>query len=102
MTQEEYEKTQYYQHAVEAKNLTSSLTTGENVYLDIDDLAGGRKPYRGRYGRIIAVVYVKKDGKWRNVNAAVLREGFPEHVEITPFKSEFRPSKWLENGYPYA
>lgn len=102
MTQAEYEGTEYYQRAIESKALVRDLTQEKKLYLDIDDLAGDRDPYRGHYGRLIAVVYVKQDGNWTNVNAEVLQDGFPDHVGITAFESEFSPSNWLEESYPYA
>lgn len=101
MSQAEYEKTEYYTHALAAKNLVRSLTSGVKVYLDIDDLAGSGKPYRGTYNRLIAVVYVENDKEWININAKVLRQGFPEYVRITGFKSEFQPHSWLKDEYSY-
>lgn len=102
MTQAEYEETEYYAHALAAKNLVKSLTSGAKVYLDIDDLAGSDKPYRGAYDRLIAVVYVKNEKEWTNVNAKVLCQGPPKYAQITGFKSEFQPRSWLRDEYPYS
>ncbi|KXA92658.1 hypothetical protein AKJ64_02610 [candidate division MSBL1 archaeon SCGC-AAA259E17] len=102
MSQSEYEETDYYRHALYSKNLVEALLLEENkVYLDFDDLAGNWKPYRGKFGRLIAVVYAKPEEGWVNINAKVLRRGFPEHTLITSFKSEFEADRWLENDYPY-
>lgn len=102
MSQSEYEKTDYYRHALSSRDLVATLVPeGCKVYLDFDDLAGVRKPYRGVFGRLIAVVYARVEGRWINVNARVLRQGFPEHVTITSFKSEFQADSWMESDYPY-
>lgn len=87
----------------EATNFTDNLTpSGETVYLDIDDQAYGKGPYRGYYGRLIAVVYVKVNDQWVNVNAEALRWGQPlGYCEMTYYTSEFNPSTWLEEDYPY-
>lgn len=100
MSQTEYEETRYYKHAKSAKGLVKSLAPeGENVFLDFDDLAYGKEPYRGYYGRLLAVVYVKENGGWTNVNAEVLNQEYPEYIQLTTgFKSEFAPRSWLEKS----
>jgi len=74
------------------------------VFLDLDNLSSN--PYHDVNGRLLGVVYVKKDGKWVNVNAEVLRwglEAYPDHdwFKYRYFSSEFNPDVWLENDYPY-
>lgn len=102
MSQSEYEETDYYRHALSARNLIETLVpVGSKIYLDLDDLAGNWKPYRGRFGRLIAVVYAKVEEEWVNVNARALRQGFPEHARITSFRSEFHADYWMKNDYPY-
>lgn len=81
----------------EATNYTENFIVSaseDKVYLDIDDLASSESgPYRGKYGRLIAVVYVKIDGQWVNVNAKTLRWGKPKgYCEQITFESEFDPS----------
>lgn len=80
---------------------------GSQVYLDLDDYATGRGPYRDIYGRLLAVIYVKLGDSWINVNAEVLRWGmkaYPNHnwLKYTYFPSEFDPYEWLEETYPYV
>lgn len=106
-SQTEYEKTEYYSEALEAKKtLENIVSVGSTVYLDVDDLAYGSKPYRGSYGRIIAVVYRKLEGRWVNVNGRVLRDvnlsdrGNYSKVSYT-YVSEFNPFRWLSDKYPY-
>ena len=99
MTVAEYENSTYYQHAVEARELLKSYVEGYKLYIDFDDLAEGEgpqyEPYRGNYGRIIAAVYIKENNKWINLNAVILREYFPDYVDITGYSSEFEPRRWL-------
>lgn len=103
MSQSEYEETDYYHYASAAKELVRSLAPQDSkLYLDVDDLAGVENPYRGSYGRLIAVVYIENGGSWINVNAKVLHQGYPDHAWITGFKSEFHPQNWLSNDYPYV
>ncbi|MEM3402672.1 MAG: thermonuclease family protein [Candidatus Hadarchaeales archaeon] len=73
----------------EAKSFTENLCPpGTVVYLDIDDL----EP-KDKYGRTLAVVYVKVGVQWINVNAELLRRGLAEILYIPP--SEFNPYAWL-------
>jgi endonuclease YncB( thermonuclease family) len=85
------------------------LPTWTTVYLDIDNLAGSQdNPYRDAHGRLIAVIYVKKDGKWINVNAELLcwgMEAYPNNDwdQYTYISSEFSVYDWppYDNDYPY-
>ncbi|KXB06225.1 hypothetical protein AKJ53_01015 [candidate division MSBL1 archaeon SCGC-AAA382F02] len=105
MTQAEYEETIYYQHALAAKNLIKSLAPKETkIYLDIDDLAHGKGPYRGLYGRLITVVYIKDEEKWINLNSEVLNQEYPTDYDqsykliINSYNSEFNPYDWLSSN----
>lgn len=72
----------------EAKEFVENLCQpGTEVGLDVDDL----EP-KDRYDRTLAVVYVKIDGSWANLNAELLRKGYAEVLFIPP--SEFNPYKW--------
>ncbi len=80
---------------------------GSHVYLDLDDYATGKGPYRDIYGRLLAVIYVKLGESWVNINAELLRWGmqaYPAHnwLKYTYFASEFDPYEWLEENYPYV
>lgn len=109
LNQEQYEKTIYYQQAITAKKfLKNKLPEGKKIYLDIDDLADGKYPYRGYYGRLIALVYVKDSEKWININAQLLKHtdsfdnsGLNNQI-LTKFHSEFDPYNWLSEDYPYT
>ncbi|MCK4406002.1 MAG: hypothetical protein KAV43_05830, partial [Hadesarchaea archaeon] len=62
--------------------------------------------FRGVFGRLIAVIYVKVDGQWVNVNAELLRWGLEEYpdqnwLRFTYFISEFDANEWLEENYLY-
>ena len=75
------------------------------VFLDLDNLSN--TPYHDVNGRLLGVVYVKKDGKWVNVNAEVLRwglEAYPDHdwLQYRYYSSEFNPDNWLADNYPYV
>lgn len=86
----------------EAKDFVESLCpAGTTIYMDIDDKAhDGYGPYRGKYGRIIAVIYLKVDNNWVNLNAQLVKE---DHGEvITGFSSEFNPNDWLSEDYPHV
>lgn len=87
------------------------IPLGTTVYLDLDDNQeknpSSQGPFRGVFGRLIAVIYVKADGQWVNVNAELLRWGLEEYpdqewLRFTYFKSEFNPDEWLEENYPYV
>lgn len=72
----------------EAKEFIENLCPpGTEVGLDVDDLDS-----TDHYGRTIAVVYVKVNGSWVNLNAELLRGGHAEVMFIPP--SEFNPYEW--------
>lgn len=72
----------------EAKEFTEGFCpAGTEVGLDVDDLES-----KDRYGRTLAVVYVKVGGDWTNLNEELLRNGFAEVMFIPP--SEFNPYVW--------
>jgi len=87
MTEEEYEQTPYYERAMAAKSLTEDLCQSGKVWLDVDDF----EP-QDSHDRTLAVVYVKVDGSWVNINAELLRSGYADVLFIPP--SEFNPYKW--------
>jgi endonuclease YncB( thermonuclease family) len=77
------------------------------VWLDLDNLSDN--PYHDTHGRLLGVIYVKKDGKWVNVNAELLRwgmEAYPNNDwdEYTYYTSEFNMYEWppYDNDYPYV
>ena len=88
MTEEEYEQTSYYQHAITAKSFTDGLCQSGEVGLDVDDLK-----QKDSHRRTLAVVYAEVDGSWVNINAELLRRGYAEVLYIPP--SEFNPYKWI-------
>jgi endonuclease YncB( thermonuclease family) len=58
----------------EAKEYVESLCPpGTQVGLDVDDSTP-----RDRYGRTLAIVYVKIDESWVNLNEELLRKGYAE------------------------
>ena len=77
---------------------------GTTVYLDLDSISRGHgpryDPYRGNYGRLIAVAYAREGEKWVNLNALVVLAGHGDAVSW--FSSEFNSRDWLVDGYPYA
>ncbi len=107
ISQAAYEETDYYQKAVEARDLLESfIPEGSKVYLDLDDLAYGEGPYRGCYGRLIAVILVRDNDGWTNVNAKLVEEQYsPDTNSQYPlnfeYNTEFTPHDWLESDYPY-
>ncbi len=75
--------------ANEAKEFVEGICTeGTEVGLDVDDLTP-----KDRYGRTLAIVYVKIDDVWTNLNYELLRSGFADILYIPP--SEFNPYRWL-------
>jgi endonuclease YncB( thermonuclease family) len=78
----------------EAKNALRELVLYKRVYLDIDDL----EP-RDKYGRVVAVVYVRfNETHLLNVNKWLVEKGY---AEIWDFNNESNPSKWrLYEYYP--
>ncbi|MET1123637.1 MAG: thermonuclease family protein [Archaeoglobaceae archaeon] len=61
----------------EAKEYLESLLSGRCIVLDVDE----RYPY-DRYGRVIAIVYVKlNETHYLNVNYEIVRAGYAEFVD---------------------
>ena len=76
--------------AIEAKEFVEGFCGRGNVVgLDVDDL----RP-RDKYGRTLAVVYVRVDNSWVNLNAELLRRGLAEVLHLPP--SEFNPYRWAK------
>ena len=72
----------------EAKEYVKGLCYHKKVYLDIDDLY-----VTGKYGRIIAVVYVPYDEThYVNLNQLLLKEGY---AEARDNPNEFDPADWM-------
>ncbi len=70
-----------------AKEFVKSLCLGKTVYLDIDD-----EKVVGKYGRIIAVVYLPfNKTHLLNLNAYLVKEGY---AEVKDFPNEFKPEDW--------
>lgn len=107
ISQTAYEETNYYQKAVEARNLLESfIPEGSKVYLDLDDLVYGEGLYRGCYGRLIGVILVRDNDGWTNVNAKMVEEQYSPGTDSQyplnlEYKTEFSPYDWLESDYPY-
>jgi endonuclease YncB( thermonuclease family) len=71
-----------------AKEALVDLLFGRTIYLETDQKYG-----RDRYGRLIAVVYVKHDTtSYINVNKALLNQGVIYEDDYT--NNEFDPSRW--------
>lgn len=71
-----------------AKEFVENLCPpGTQIGLNVDDLDP-----TDSYDRTLAVVYVKIDGNWTNLNAELLRKGLAEVMFIPP--SEFNPYEW--------
>ena len=71
-----------------ATNALHDLLADETIYLDTDQKTG-----RDRYGRLIAVIYVKHDStRYKNVNKALLNQGVVDLTDYT--NNEFNPSEW--------
>ena len=72
----------------EAKEYVKGLCYHKKVYLDIDDLY-----VTGKYGRIIAVVYVPHNKThYVNLNQLLLKEGY---AEARDYRNEFDPDDWM-------
>ncbi len=88
------------------------IPVGTTVYLDLDNYAVGGdtgRPYRGKYERLIAVIYAQVDGQWVNINAELLRWGMEEYPghdwdKYRYIYSEFDCHNWppYDNDYPYV
>jgi Micrococcal nuclease (thermonuclease) homologs len=70
----------------EAEEFVDRLCYQKTVYLDVDDLY-----ITGRYGRIIAVVYVPYNEGYVNLNQLLLKEGY---AEARDYPNEFNPDDW--------
>jgi len=72
----------------EAKEYAKGLCYQRKVYLDIDDLY-----VTGKYGRIVAVVYVPyNELHYVNLNQLLLKEGY---AEARDYPNEFDPDDWI-------
>ncbi len=105
--QETYEKTEYYKTALRAKELLETLLSKDKkIYLDLDDLAYGTGPCRGYYGRLIGVIFLRRDNGWINVNARLIVDQYSSNESSQyplslKYRSEFSPYEWLEPDYAY-
>ncbi len=73
--------------AREATNYLASLVQGRQVYLDVDDLEE-----TDRYGRIVAIAYVRHNATHLlNVNQALLEAGL---ARLDDHRNEFDPRTW--------
>ena len=78
----------------EAKEYVKGLCDGKKVYLDIDDLY-----ITGKYGRIIAVVYIPyNETHYVNFNQLLLKEGYAEGRD---YPNEFNPDVWERSPLEY-
>ncbi len=73
--------------AREATNYLTSLVLGHQVYLDVDDLER-----TDRYGRIVAIAYVRHNATHLlNVNQALIEAGL---ARLDDHRNEFDPRTW--------
>ncbi len=73
--------------AQEATNYLTSLVLGRQVYLDVDDLQR-----TDRYGRIVAIAYVRHNATHLlNVNQALIEAGL---ARLDDYRNEFDPRTW--------
>ncbi len=73
--------------AREAANYLTSLVQGRQVYLDVDDLQR-----TDRYGRIVAIAYVRHNATHLlNVNQALIEAGL---ARLDDHRNEFDPRTW--------
>jgi endonuclease YncB( thermonuclease family) len=78
----------------EAKEYVKALCDGKKVYLDIDDLS-----ITGKYGRIVAVVYIPYNKTHLvNLNQLLLKEGY---AEARDYPNEFNPDVWQRSSLEY-
>lgn len=81
---------------------------GTEVVLDLDDGSeSGTGPYRGVNGRLLAVIFVRENGRWINVNADEYLWGLknvPSNNwdEYAHLASEFELETWEAENYPYV
>ncbi len=72
----------------EAKEYVKELCYQKKVYLDVDDLY-----ITGKYGRIVAVVYIPyNETHYVNLNQLLLKEGY---AEARDYPNEFNPDDWI-------
>ncbi len=74
------------------KRLKQLLEEAQRYYINIDD-----RYVTDKYGRIIAILYIEKEGKLVNVNAKLVAEG---HATIWDHENEFNPSTWTKTETP--
>lgn len=92
----------------EAKEFVYNLCPpGTEVLLDLDSASYGPMLYRDLHGRLLSVIYVRRDNAWVNVNAQELRwglEAYPRNnwLAYIGYGSEFDPYEWLADNYPYV
>lgn len=78
----------------EAKEYVYGLCYQKKVYLDIDDLY-----ITGKYGRIVAVVYIPyNETHFVNLNQLLLKEGY---AEARDYPNEFNPDVWQRSPLEY-
>jgi len=78
----------------EAKEYVKGLCYQKKVYLDIDDLY-----ITGKYGRIVAVVYIPyNETHYVNLNQLLLKEGY---AEARDYPNEFNPDDWIGSPLEY-
>ena len=78
----------------EAKEYVKGLCYQKKVYLDIDDLY-----ITGKYGRIVAVVYIPyNETHYVNLNQLLLKESYAEARE---YPNEFNPDDWIGSPLEY-
>ena len=78
----------------EAKEYVKGLCYQKKVYLNIDDLY-----ITGKYGRIIAVVYIPyNETHYVNLNQLLLKEGY---AEARDYPNEFNPDNWIGSPLEY-
>lgn len=63
---------------VKASKFNEKLVGGKKVKLEYD------VNKKDQHGRILAYAYVKEDGKWINVNAKLLKEGYARIYTLPP------------------
>ena len=79
----------------EAKEYVKGLCYQKKVYLDIDDLY-----ITGKYGRIVAVVYIPyNETHYVNLNQLLLKEGY---AEARDYPNEFDPDDWIGSPLEYV
>jgi len=78
----------------EAKEYVKGICYQKKIYLDIDDLY-----ITGKYGRIVAVVYIPyNETNYVNLNQLLLKEGY---AEAKDYPNEFKPNDWIGSPLEY-